>query len=154
MGVNLLVEAVVHPALVSRPGPVERAQQGPGTKAREERIPIGALRIGLIGKVLVGGGRGRDVGGTVGGTGKWAVEGPQREKADVVRVHEAGHEEERAQGVGAANGPPGIAGVQPSHHPISDDRVAHEAGVAEPGAVGFGPDPAREAERAEGSAAR
>ena len=112
--------------------------------------PEGDLDRGLRAQVLVVGRRGRDRRRVERRRlERVAAPGPRREQHDVVRVHEAGDEQERAERVGVAGPAAGVAVLAARPPPGRDERVAAGAGVGQPGAVRLGPDPAGEPVRVE-----
>ena len=141
-GVQLVVEVAIALMVLL----VDRRDRRGRAVARRVGGPVGDVRRRLVAQVLDVRRRHRHRGhGDPVELVGHAPTHPQREQHDVVRVHEAGHQEERPLGGGVAGPASGVAVGQPGGHPLGDQRVAHQAAVGELAAVGLRPHPAREA---------
>ena len=148
--VHLGVQPVVQVAValrVAAVGPVDHRRRA---VAGGVGLPERDLCGGLARQVLVGGGRRGHVRRIQRRGLQRAAAHPAREQHDVVRVDEAGHQQERTQRVRIAGAATRVTIGEPRDDAVGDQRIAPHAGVARQRAVRLRADPPREAKRAKG----
>ena len=145
--VHLGVQPVVQVAVALRVagvGPVDHRRRA---VAGRIGLPERDLCGGLAGQVLVGGGRRGHVRRIQRRGLQRAAAQPAREQHDVVRVDEAGHQQEWTQRTGIAGAASRVTIVEPRDDAVGGQRVSAHTRVARQRTVRLRADPPREAER-------
>ena len=147
--VDLGVQLEVQVAVALGAAAVGPLHQPGGAVAGGIGLAVRDLGGGLAGEVLIVGRRRGNARQVAAGRVDGTAAGPCGEEHDVVGIDEAGHEQERALCVGVTLSASGVAVPEPGHHPVRQERVADQSAVGAGGTVGFGADPAGEAEGSE-----